>query len=679
MRELIGHLQEQSSESRLLRALSITHHIVKELATIRLTVQRVAFQDAVPDLLATLEQVYNFHLQRWQSRLSEQLHAETTQAMSITERTLKVVRRLLVSGFEFPHRQEIVARFWTSTSTHVQLYLQVVSVSHVQVFVLTPSLQIYYQQQIQNAYRISAVAHAKQLAKTHVGMAKDHPVSFALMPDTADLVRFYWTTAVEFRQRQLDSTTEVDDDETAVYNSFNLRAILLLRACFREAFNLGQHFRYRNEQGKDEPQKARSLLNSELLTTDFVNALFQAVVSKFFYYIRSDIEEWVTEPEEWDMKEEGDEEAYDQSVRSAAERLFLDVTIHYKHMVIEPLLDTVRNVSSSANSPALESPQLLLKDAIYSAIGVAAPILNGRFDFNTFLSTNLIADLQHSGPEYGVVRRRIATLLARWIPVDISEANRPLVYEIYQTMLDPDQPANNLSVRLTAGKRLRDVVDELTFRPESFQPYVPTMTSRLLDLIREVSLPESKLALLNTISKIVQRMGNEVILFAEQIVAILQMSWDESGSENLMKVAIVTILRRLLQSMGPAGVRLHPTVLSIIIATVSPGSELQVYLSESALELWATVLEGTPAPAGEDLLNMIQYIGPFISDEDHMQKAIQITRSYILLAPERMLHDDVRDICFLRFTDLLDVKNTTVVIHACSGLELIIRAAEGRA
>lgn len=319
-----------------------------------------------------------------------------------------------------------------------------------------------------------------------------------------------------------------------------------------------------------------------------------------------------------------------------------------------------------------------MKDAVYSAIGVAAPILNGKFDFNLFLSTNIMADLQNPSSSYSIVRRRIAILITRWIPIDVQPEKRPLVYEIFQTLLDPSNELNNQAVRITAGKRLRDVVDEMTFNAEQFQPYMSTIMNRLLDLIREANMAETKLSLLYTVSTIVSRMSHDVSPFADQVVSILQNLWVDAGSESLMKAAIVNILKKLVRSMGLASVPIHAMMLPTVAATVEPGSELQVYLLEDALDLWIVILENTPAPASEQLIAMTQYLPPILKDEDYVERALRITRSYALLAPTQMLQVDIRDRFFSCFQDLLDVKKTSVIDSMCGVVELMIRAAEGR-
>lgn len=129
LKELNQILRESAAPNvpanHLLRGLLITHHVIKELATVRLTRIRASFLLAAPEILATLQQIYFFKLQEWQSKISDQFNPEALHEMNTTERTLKVIRRLLVTGYDFPHRNDDVKQFWAQTNNHVQLYLQV--------------------------------------------------------------------------------------------------------------------------------------------------------------------------------------------------------------------------------------------------------------------------------------------------------------------------------------------------------------------------------------------------------------------------------------------------------------------------------------------------------------------------------------------------------------------------
>lgn len=159
----------------------------------------------------------------------------------------------------------------------------------------------------------------------------------------------------------------------------------------------------------------------------------------------------------------------------------------------------------------MQNTDILLKDSIYAAIGLAAPVLEGHpdFDFGSFLDNTLVQEVQISSTGYNILRRRAAIVLGQWLPVK-EGLNRPLVYQIFQHLLDKGDQLNDQVVRVTAGRQLRNVVDPFEFVAEPFMPYLPNILGRLMALIEEVELPDTKLALLNTISVIVTKMEQHV-------------------------------------------------------------------------------------------------------------------------------------------------------------------------
>lgn len=175
-------------------------------------------------------------------------------------------------------------------------------------------------------------------------------------------------------------------------------------------------------------------------------------------------------------------------------------------------LPTTLALSILTRISATTTPDPRLKDSIYAAIGLAAPVLETHLDFNAFLATTLVSEVQVQDPAYRILRRRIAILLGQWLPVK-NGLDRPKVYEIFQYLLNKDDPLNDQVVRVTAGRQLKNVIDPFEFVAEPFMPYAPTLLGRLMALIEEVELGETKMALLSTISAAVNRMEYYVRIF----------------------------------------------------------------------------------------------------------------------------------------------------------------------
>ena len=158
---------------------------------------------------------------------------------------------------------------------------------------------------------------------------------------------------------------------------------------------------------------------------------------------------------------------------------------------------------------ALQNKEVLHKDSIYAAVGLAAPVLEQKLDFQAFLTSTLVFEVQAQQPGYNILRRRIAIVLGQWLPVK-EGLDRPLVYQIFQHLLDGGDQLNDLVVRVTAGRQLKNIIDPFEFAAEPFMPYAPNILGKMMELTKEVELPETKMALLNTISVIVLKMEQHV-------------------------------------------------------------------------------------------------------------------------------------------------------------------------
>lgn len=163
----------------------------------------------------------------------------------------------------------------------------------------------------------------------------------------------------------------------------------------------------------------------------------------------------------------------------------------------------------SADYIDLKNPSILQKDSIYAAIGLAAPILGQKLDFGAFLESTLVPEVQIQKPGYNIIRRRIAIILGQWLGVK-EVLNRSLVYQIFQHLLDIRDPLNDQVVRVTAGRQLKNVIDPFEFVAEDFMPFAQIILNRLTELIDEVELIETKMALVNTITAVVVRMEHHV-------------------------------------------------------------------------------------------------------------------------------------------------------------------------
>ena len=144
-----------------------------------------------------------------------------------------------------------------------------------------------------------------------------------------------------------------------------------------------------------------------------------------------------------------------------------------------------------------------------------------------------------------------------------------------------------------------------------------------------------------------------------------------------MKQAILTILARLVNAMKADSLPMHSMVFPIIRAAVEPGSETQVYLLDDAMDLWAAILVQTPEPASPELLAMVPHLYPIYElGSENLRKALEITESYVLLAPSQMLSEDVRMPIFSALSSMLGKVGGEANRSLFNLVEIFIRAAE---
>jgi hypothetical protein len=310
---------------------------VKELSTARIHRTRVHLQSVSPEVFQVLGGIYVDKVGQWTGIL-EHGGADETALLEIIEQSLvslKVLRRLIISGFEHPGRDQDVQKFWELTSTHFSRFLSFLDGSV----------------QLPESVHTAIEKHILQLSKLHVEMAKTHPASFALFDNSITLVNSYWSLVVKLSENYVSLGADIESEGKSLFEKAGLRALLLIRACARMAFNPVQTFKYQTPQDKEERKQAVERIKTQLFTDDFVVNVMELLVTQFFRFRNIDFQEWEEDPESWEKKEEQSNEAWEFSIRSCSEKLFLDLVIHFKDLLIPRLLHVFYSFASKFGLP----------------------------------------------------------------------------------------------------------------------------------------------------------------------------------------------------------------------------------------------------------------------------------------------------------------------------------------
>jgi hypothetical protein len=637
---VIGYLRKASGTRQTANILIIALQIVKELATGRLQRTRKSLQQAASELFQVLGTIYVQLVEKWLAHLQAPGHNKEGAIDDVQNSyyALKTIRRLAIAGFEHPHRENVVQQLWTVLS---QQQLDFLAIWHQTAH----GKETYVDDVV--------VKHLFQMSKLHLEMARNHPASFSLL-NGADLVGRYWSAVTELGHKFSTEMTSMqswegwkvrnDGDkigEVPPLEKLALKALLLLRACIKMVYQPTQTFKYQQPQDKEDKKSAIDLMKLRVLTEPFVLSMMEVMVTQFFVLRPSDLRDWEEEPDEWEKREEEVADAWEFSLRSCSEKLFLDLIINYKELLVPRLLQVFYQYASPSNT------EIFLKDSLYSAIGIAAACLEDKLDFNAFLLQTLAAEVQISQPHYNLLRRRIAIVLGQWVPVKPESLDRPTIYRIFTHLLLKNDERNDMVVRVTAGRQLRLVLEPFEFRHSEFAPFAPPIFQGLMLLIQETELSETKMALLETVRVAVTKLEGHIEPYSDAIMSMLPPLWAESGEENLIKQAILTMITAITTSLKEKSLKYHQLILPLIRDSVDPDSETAVYLLEDGLDLWTAILQQTPTtnpPPSAELLGLATSLVPLAElGSDSFRPVLELLESYILLSPQIVLSINVLD------------------------------------
>ncbi|CCF37807.1 importin-beta domain-containing protein [Colletotrichum higginsianum] len=668
--QIIGLVRssKDGNQQHLYGALQILLRVVKELGTARLRRSQTALQSVTPEMVYLLGEIYAEKSAVWVGFLTNSRGDEDAADIAMLNSliALKTIRRLVVVGYEAPHKDKTVEQFWTVSQNHFGQFLGFVS----------------HDSPVPAPYQDTVGKHLLQFTKLHIDMSEAHPASFVVLPNSLPLVHGYWDLVAKFAEifeksggiRQSSGDSGPSESKSKVegplLERLALRGLLLMRACLRIAFYPKQTFKYRSAEAKKDENEAVALIKQELFKNEFVVHMANTIITHLFVFRKADLDAWEEDPEEWEQQEQSEGNAYEWEVRPCAEKLFLDLLVNFKELMIPPLLSYFQTATNPQSDIAT-------KEAVYTAVGLAAPYVLHEFDFDSLLVSTILQDAQQQGPLYKVLRRRIAIMVSQWVTVKIADNSRPLIYEMFRHFLNPADPTNDIVVRITAARQLRWIVDELAFSAEAFLPYAADVLNELLQLIQNIDVDETKLAVLESMRILVMRLENYVSQFADFIMSNLPGIWENSGSEEYMiKQAIIAIFAALVMAMGSDSQRFQHLMVPLLSEAAKPGSDLHTYLIDEALDLWNSVLMQSNPPLSAEIMSIAELSLPLLEYQtETAAQTLSVVESYILLGTQTVMEDRLRRPFLQALSGVLDSTSREQVRLGTVCIEYLIRAA----
>uniref|UniRef100_A0A673ZEI3 Importin-11 n=1 Tax=Salmo trutta TaxID=8032 RepID=A0A673ZEI3_SALTR len=597
------------------RALLTFYHVTKTLASKRLAQDKRLFQDLASG-------IYSFACSLWSHHTDcflQQVQAvDQTHALSSLERTLlslKVLRKLTVHGFQEPQQNMEVMGFLNAVFERLKQFLEC-------------SRQVGPENPCREKLEKTIILYTKVL----LDFLEVHPCAFIplIQRSLEFAVGYVFTPA----------------GEGLVFERFTVQCMNLIKTIVKnEAYKPCKNI----EDSKPESLEAHKI-KTAFFTHPTLTEIGRRLVSHYFLLTEEELAMWEEDPEGFAVEETGGD-SWKYSLRPCTEVLFLDIFHNYSQTLTPVLLEMVLNLQGPSN---VEDPvQLLMKDAVYNAVGLAAYELFDNIDFDQWFNNQLLGELQVSHHRYKLIRRRVIWLIGQWISVKFKSELRPLLYEvILNLMQDPD-----LVVRIETATTLKLTVDDFEFRTEQFLPYLESIFSLLFQLLQQVTECDTKMQVLHVISCVIERVNIQIRPYVGCLVQYLPLLWKQSEEHNMLRCAILTTLVHLVQGLGAESKNLYLFLLPVIQLSTDVSQPPHVYLLEDGLELWLVTLENSPAITPE-LLRIFQNMSALLEmSSENLRTCFQIVNAYIYLSATDFLQNYAEGLCRSFCNLLKDITN----------------------
>ncbi|XP_062372497.1 importin-11 [Sardina pilchardus] len=585
------------------RALLTFYHVTKTLASKRLAADRRLFQDLAAGIYSFARSLWNHHTDTF---LQQVYAGDQGSALSSLERTLlslKVLRKLTVHGFIEPQQNMEVMGFLNSVFERLKQFLECCRP-------VQPG----------NVCREKLEKTIILFTKVLLDFLEAHPYPF-----------------IPLIQRSLEfavSYVFTEMGEGVVFERFIVQCMNLIKLIVKnDAYKPNKNI----EDSKPESLEAHKI-KTAFFTHPTLTEIGRRLVSHYFLLTEEELAMWEEDPESFAVEETGGD-SWKYSLRPCTEVLFLDIFHNYGQTLTPVLLEMVQNLQGPTN---VEEPvQLLMKDAVYNAVGLAAYELFDSVEFDVWFKNQLLAELQVNHNRYKLIRRRVIWLIGQWISVKFKSDLRPVLYEvILNLMQDPD-----LVVRIETATTLKLTVDDFEFRTEQFLPYLESIFGLLFQLLQQVTECDTKMQVLHVISCVIERVHIQIRPYVGCLVQYLPLLWKQSEEHNMLRCAILTTLVHVVQGLGAESKNLYTFLLPVIQLSTDVSQPPHVYLLEDGLELWLVTLENSPGITPE-LLRIFQNMSALLElSSENVRTCFQIIKAYIYLSATEFFQNYAEGLC----------------------------------
>lgn len=528
---------------------------------------------------------------------SIQVSAATRQLFKNCLNTTKIIRRMIVGGITNLDDQPIALQFLE----HVWQYV-------VKFYAIRQ--EICHKMSNQNESEMATLVH-KCLGSF---------MKIPLRAQNKHLLQMR-TVLTPYLQFCLKVIFECDLSKTDAMDMFMFRCLMFVK-------NVAETTKYNGDS--DAARHAKELIKVQFFTEQVLSSLITQLISKYMLLTKEELDQWEDDPELFVRDQEMD---FSGSIKNASELLFISLVETYD----ETLPTYMANYSSNLLKEtygSLDQDKLLLRDAVYNAMGWVSHYLCQNIDFSTFFKQMLSQEIQMRDPRYKIIRRRAVWLIGRWadaIKNDIiSDVFRCLLYVLSE---------EDTVLKLSSLMSLKELLDEdRDVSNKVLQEFLDPFVKSVFQLLSQVEEEETKVALLHLLSIFIERMHRVILPYVPTLMQYVPALWNQSNDEHMIRNSIIVALTKLVDTMGEDSVSIHNFVLPLIkYATDIDGAD-HLYYIEDGLQLWQSTMHQAPQ-CSDALLDLFPNIPKSLNEGfENIIISLKITESYVLLGRDQFLN-----------------------------------------
>ncbi|OMO84989.1 hypothetical protein CCACVL1_10480 [Corchorus capsularis] len=624
--ELFSFLAQQLQSADVLtshRIFTILFRTLKELSTKRLTADQRNFAEISSHLFE-----YCWHL--WQSDVQTILHGFSTITQSYNsdgveqhqdlyltcERwllCLKIVCQLVISGFQ----------------SDAKCFQEVRPVKDVSPVLLNAAQSFLpYYKSFQNGHPTlwDFIKRAcTKLMKVLVAIQQRHPYSFGDKCVLEPVLNFCLNKIID------------PEPDILSFEQFLIKCMIMAKSVLEcKEYKPTLTGRVMDENAVTLEQMKKNISNavagvlSSLLPNERIVLLCNVLIRRYFVLTATDLEEWYENPEAF--HHEQDMVQWTEKLRPCAEALYIVLFENHSQLLAPIVVSILQEAMNGCPTTVTEiTPGLLLKDAAYGAAAYVYYELSNYLSFKDWFNGALSPELSNDHPNMRIIHRKVALILGQWVSEIKNDTKRSVYRALIQLLQEKD-----LSVRLAACRSLCLHVEDANFSEQDFSDLLPACWGSCFMLVKEVQEFDSKVQVLNLISVLLDHV-NEVIPYANDLMQFFQMVWEGSSGESLLQIQLLIALRNFVVALGHQSPICYGILLPILQKGIDINSPDELNLLEDSMLLWEATLNHAPAMVPQLLAYFPCLVEILERSFDHLQVAVNITESYIILGGREFL------------------------------------------